>query len=389
MGQGKTYLRVLVLCYELPPIGGGGGRVALQVAKGLVRRGHDVRILTSHAGTLARHDEQDGVSIRRAFAFRRRLDRCSIPEMAGYISAHIGPAAREISRFRPHVIHAHFAVPTGVVAWAATRMHRVPYVLTAHLGDVPGGAPEQTGAVFRFIKPLTSPIWREARGASAVSNHVARLAETAYGVKPNVIRNGIAMPAMIRVKPRLEDRPLRLVWAGRMQRQKNLPAGILALGRVANLPWELDLVGDGPERRLVEAACAESGLSSRVRLHGWQQGDAVNSLMDEADVLFLPSLSEGLSLSTVEALRCGLACIASRIPGVDDVVEDGVNGILCGSQQEFGDAVARLVGDPDLLTRMQAASRTRAPAFDSERMVDGYEKLLEAASVEFRSGVSA
>jgi glycosyltransferase involved in cell wall biosynthesis len=383
-------LRVLVLCYELPPVGGGGGRVALEVAKGLVRRGHDVRILTSRVGALSREDEQDGVSIRRAFAFRRRPDRCSMPEMAGYISAQVGPAARELARFRPDVVHVHFAVPTGVVAWAATRIHRIPYLLTAHLGDVPGGVPEQTDVAFRFLKPFTVPIWRDAHSISAVSSHVARLAELAYGVRPKVIRNGISIPAAMPIKQRSSGRPLRLVWAGRMQQQKNLANGIRGLGHVAHLPWELDVIGDGPESQNVRAACAEAGASSRVHLHGWLSADRVRVVLDQADVLFLPSLSEGLSLSTVEALRSGLACIATRIPGVDDVIEDGGNGILCDQPREFGDALARLVDDPDLLVRMQAESRRRAPAFDSERMVDGYENLLQdAATRRLRSGAAA
>src|SRR5262245_7592043 len=51
-----TSLRILVLCYELPPVGGGGGRIALDVARGLLGRGHSVRLLTSHVAGLAREE---------------------------------------------------------------------------------------------------------------------------------------------------------------------------------------------------------------------------------------------------------------------------------------------------------------------------------------------
>ena len=117
-----TSLRILVLCYELPPVGGGGGRIALDVARGLLGRGHSVRVLTSHVAGLAREETIEGVSVRRAFAARRRADRCSVPEMAGYVAMHIAPALHEIGTFKPDVVHVHFAVPTGAVAWAATRL---------------------------------------------------------------------------------------------------------------------------------------------------------------------------------------------------------------------------------------------------------------------------
>ena len=209
-----TSLRILVLCYELPPVGGGGGRIALDVARGLVGRGHSVRVLTSHVAGLARQETIEGVSVRRAFAARRRADRCSVPEMAGYVAMHIAPALHEIGTFKPDVVHVHFAVPTGAVAWAATRLRSVPYLLTAHLGDVPGGTPEQTERLFRFVKPFTVPIWRSAAGVTAVSEFVARCAENAYGMMPVVIPNGIPMPAIIRPKPYC-DRPNHTSGVGR------------------------------------------------------------------------------------------------------------------------------------------------------------------------------
>ena len=67
---------------------------------------------------------------------------------------------------------------------------RTPYVLTAHLGDVPGGVPEQTDHLYRIVKPFTVPIWRSAAAVTAVAPHVAELAEQAYGIKPRVILNG-------------------------------------------------------------------------------------------------------------------------------------------------------------------------------------------------------
>jgi glycosyltransferase involved in cell wall biosynthesis len=370
-------LRVLVICYEFPPAGGGGGRVAATVASGLARRGHAVRVLTSHVKGLARQETSDGGSVRRAFAGRRALDRCTVPEMAAYVLAHAAPAASELARFRPDVVHAHFAVPSGAVAWLATRIARVPYVLTAHLGDVPGGAPEQTDRLFRVVKPFTAPIWRGASATTAVASHVAALAEAAYGVRPQVIPNGVPMAGRPVVRSRPATEPVRAIWIGRIQKQKNLASGIASLAPLAGRAWMLDVVGDGPLRANAEAEAVRAGLSGQVRFHGWLPAEKVNEALAAADLLFLPSLNEGLSLVTVEALRAGLAFVASRIAGVSDVVDEE-NGILCdlARPESFATALGMLVGDRKRLFRLREASAARAPLFDAERMIEAYEAVL-------------
>ena len=91
---------------------------------------------------------------------RRAADTCTVPEMGLYIATSLLPTLRHCWQWKPDVVHAHFAMPTGVLAWTAKRLARVPYVLTAHLGDVPGGVPTQTDRLFRYLGPAASAIWR-------------------------------------------------------------------------------------------------------------------------------------------------------------------------------------------------------------------------------------
>ena len=101
------------------------------------------------------------------------------------------------------------------------------YVLTAHLGDVPGGVPEQTDHLFRLLGPFVTPVWRRARCVTAVSRFVAGLARKAYGLTPIVIPNGVRPIA----RPQLRAHsPRRIVMAGRLSIQKNPLLAIKALG---------------------------------------------------------------------------------------------------------------------------------------------------------------
>ena len=182
-------MRILVLCYEYPPLGGGGGRVAAQVAAALVERGHEVRFITGGMPHLPKRSVIDGVEVIRVRSGRKKEDTCTVLEMLFWVVAAFPIALRESWQWKPEVMHAHFAVPTGFVAWLVHLFTRIPYILTAHLGDVPGGVPEQTERLFKIVKPFTIPLWRAAAQVTAVSSFVASLAKAAYGLTPKTILN--------------------------------------------------------------------------------------------------------------------------------------------------------------------------------------------------------
>jgi glycosyltransferase involved in cell wall biosynthesis len=373
-------VKILVLCYEYPPIGGGGGRVAAQVAASLARRGHDVRVLTAGMRNVPRREMHDQVEVLRPPSFRRRRDTCSVPEMGLYLASNLLPVLREARSWRPDVIHAHFAVPTGPLAFAAKVFTGTPYVLTAHLGDVPGGVPEQTEHLFRFLGAFVNPVWRGARRVTAVSRFVAGLAAKAYGVAPIVIPNGVRQIA--RNDLRVHS-PRRIVMVGRLSIQKNPLLAIKSLAFIKEMDWSLDVVGDGPLGPDLRALAGQLGIGERVTQHGWISSARVAQLMAEADILLMPSLHEGLPMVAIEALQHGLAIVGSRIAGIQDIVEEGRNGFLCEfSPAAFAQKLRELLADADTLERMRRASHELAGDFDLEKTVTAYETVLEESSLQ-------
>lgn len=374
-------MKILVLCYEYPPVGGGGGRVAAGVAEKLAARGHEVLFLTGSVGGLPREEVRRGVRVVRVPAPRRAADTCSIPEMAAYVLWALWPGWQMIRRERPDVLHVHFAVPTGAVGWTLSLLTGVPYLLTAHLGDVPGGVPEQTGNIFRWIKPLTQPIWRRAAGVTAVSGFVASLAEAAYGRRPEIIHNGIEFTPS-EIVPRSEG-PVRFLYAGRISVQKNLLLALQGFALVEQKDWKFDIVGDGPLRAEAEQFCVRYQILDQVTFHGWLEADALARLRRSSHVLVLPSRQEGLPMAAVEALADGLALVGSDIPGLADVVVDESNGVLCRQEPEaFASAFSRLIGNPDLLLNMRKESMAKAEAFAIGGIIDRYEAALRRAAGE-------
>ncbi len=371
-------MKILVLCYEYPPIGGGGGRVAAQVARDLVRRGHEVRVVTAGMPHLPRQFNDEGVEVFRVPSFRRREDTCTVPEMALYLLTNFLPALRQVRDWQPDVLHAHFAVPTGVLALALQLFTRTPYVITAHLGDVPGGVPEQTAGLFKLVNPFVRPVWQRSSRVTAVSSFVAGLARQAYDVDPVVILNAVRQPRAASVTV---NHPPRLLFVGRLSVQKNPLLAVEALALVKDLPWTLEVIGEGPLGEALREKTAELQLTDRVTFSGWLSGDEVAGKMAQADILYMTSLHEGLPMVAVEALHHGLAVIGSAIGGMQDVVDEGRNGHFCALKPAaFAAKIRSVLSSPETLFALRRGSLEKAPDFDFTRSMNRYEEVLTEAA---------
>lgn len=370
-------MRVLVLNYEFPPIGGGGGRVSRDIASGLVKLGHQVMVVTSRTSGLPAREEIEGVLVQRIFCMRRSPDRCSVPEMAAFIVAGVPAALVAAHRFKPDVVHVHFAVPTGIVACILKKLTGLPYLMTAHLGDVPGGVPDQTDRIFKVLNPLIKIVWRNAAVATAVSHYVSSLAVKSYKRDVMIINNGVELPA-VRQKISVGNPP-RLIFVGRFNPQKNLPYLIDVLAGIQDCEWSLDMIGNGPDYETVRTMIAHHGLQDRIRILGWQKDSEIDGFLSGADILVIPSLSEGFPVVAVRALANGLAIYGTDIAGLADIIVDGSNGVVVeASDRSSGiSGMRRLLENPDTIMAMRRASRERACKFELNKIVGQYEHALK------------
>jgi L-malate glycosyltransferase len=356
-------MRILVLTHEYPPVGGGGGRVAMDLCAGLAERGHELHVLTMHLHGLPRAEEHGRVKVTRLSVLRREAARARLLDMGLYVLRGFFRGLDIIRKWRPDVIHVHFALPAGSLAWALSRVTGVPYVLTAHLGDVPGGVPEKTDHWFRFFFPFTPAIWKNASRVAAVSEFTRGLALKHYPVE---IRS---------------HNPPRIIFAGRFMDQKNPLFIVKVLAGLPDLRWECRMLGDGPLKVDVEKAIRESGLEGRFHLPGWVTPQEVIAGFGESDILFMPSLSEGLPVVGVQALAMGLAVVASRAGGFVDLVEQGRNGYLYERDDLDGmqAGLRSLLADEGLLLKFRLESRRLAGRFALSEVVSRYESVLEGA----------
>jgi glycosyltransferase involved in cell wall biosynthesis len=376
-------VKIFVLNYEYPPVGGGGGRACADLCRALVLRGHEIRVLTSHASGLPLREDIDGYTINRTPTGRVDYSIATFSSMARYIFSGLFAGLSIIREWKPDILHVHFAVPTGVLGRILSMLTGVPYILTAHLGDVPGGVPDKTDRWFRFVYPFTPSIWKRAAKVVAVSTHTKQLAQEYYDVPIEVIPNGVRLASDRKGKSEDDvQRPPLIVFAGRFQPQKNLLFLVEILAGLKDLEWSCKLIGDGPQRALLDEMIMSKGLGNRIQITGWVSSDEVWELLGSSDILAMPSLSEGLPVVGVHALAQGVAIIANKAGGLVDLVDEGVNGRLCsiGDEQCFEDALRWCLEDRELLHQLKEASWRIAERFDIEHIADNYERVMAEAS---------
>jgi glycosyltransferase involved in cell wall biosynthesis len=373
-------LRILVLTHEYPPIGGGGGKVAQDLCHGFVHHHHEVHVLTAAFADLPRYENQDGVIIHRLPSCRTKAYQAGFITMAVYIWQAFWQGIKLHRTWKPDIIHVHFAVPAGAAAWGLSLFTSIPYVLTAHLGDVPDGVPEKTRHWFRWILPFTPAIWKRASKVIAVSEFTRVLAQKYYPVPVEVIYNGVDLSLPFNPHQSTAILP-QLVFVGRFQPQKNPVELVRILAEVKEYPWDCHMLGDGPLRHAVESEIVANGLERRIHLHGWVTPEQVIEQLASSDVLIMPSLSEGLPVVGVQAAAMGLALVLSRVGGCTELVENGKNGYLIEPSDHSGfvQAVQRLLADTSLTESFRIESRRISIRFDINTIIRQYETAFTQA----------
>lgn len=370
--------RILVLNHEYPPVGGGGGKITQNLCEGLIKYGYEIRVLTSHHKGLPL-EETNEINVYRMHVHRKQIFRASFQDMFQYVIKSIIKGLNLIRSWKPDLIHAHFAVPAGAAAFFLSKMTGIPYILTIHGGDVPDAAPEKTAKWFRMIYPLSKLIWASATCIIAVSDYVKELAEKKYNVTIQVIGNGINLSQFTPNELKSHPTP-HILFVGRLSPEKNPLAVVHSLSSLTHLPWECIVLGDGLMMADLEALIHRKKMQERILIKGWVEQLEVIKWMTASDILFMPSLMEGLPISGLQALACGLALVMSKTGGCVNLVKEDMNGYLVepGDIIGYTKALENLLSDPEKLLKYRNYSIKISTQFSINAVVEEYVKVLNS-----------
>lgn len=264
-----------------------------------------------------------------------------------------GQLLRALWSTRPALLHVH-GFKAALIAGPAASIAGVPLLVTVHNFPAYG-----EGASLCLAGSLA--VWKRTRYI-AVSRALAEQLLRWGIARENitVIHNGIdAGPFTEAASERRPGQRILVGTVARLAPQKGLPVFLRAAARLAERHPEIHftVAGEGPEREALELLSRKLKLSGRVSFPGYQAD--LPRLMAHMDLFVLPSLSEGLSITLLEALASGLPVVASRCGGIPEIIEDGVTGLLVppGNEEALAQAVDKLVRDREMAGRLAETGR--------------------------------
>jgi N-acetyl-alpha-D-glucosaminyl L-malate synthase BshA len=375
-------MRIGMVCYASL---GGSGVVATELARALAGRGHELHVISSER-PFRWWDDVPGLSFHPVSVPAYPLFR--EPQ---YLLALANAIARVAEERRLDIVHAHYAVPHATAAYlademlaSATTRARPRTVTTLHGTDITlvGSDPSYAGVVAFSIE--RSDI------VTAVSESLKADTISALGIRhaidviPNFLDCGEYR--------RLVDEDLRrtlcppgtdglVVHMSNFRPVKRVDA-VLEVFRMirASVAARLVLIGDGPDRPMVEERARQYGLADQVVFVG-EEHEPVRWL-SIADVFLLPSSKESFGLAALEAMACEVPVIASNAGGLPEIVKNGVTGYVCGldALDEMASHAVRLLRDGAARRAMgvRGAQLVRE-YYCTERIVPLYEQAYQRA----------
>jgi len=366
-------VRILSLTYEYPPIGGGGGRVAAALNEELAKDGDQVEVLTSRMKGFSSHERVGRVMVHRSACVRRDMHYTTALELATTLLPAWREGCRLVETYRPNLMHTHFVVPSGVIAWRLARRYQVPYVITAHGSDIPGYNPDRFERLHRLLKPFWRQIVANASLLISPSDFLAGLIRRQVDLPIRVIPNGYS-PAAALGKTK---RNLVLVVA-RLFPRKGVQRFIEAIPGMPR-DWEYVIAGDGPHLPKLKELAAR--LRVPVRFVGFIDAHTLRGYYEEARILVFPSIRENFPMVLLEAMDAGCAVITTDAEGCGEVV--GRAGVVVPKDdaQQIRSALSTLMADRARCEQLGKMARARADQFRWPRIASLYRHAFESAFV--------
>lgn len=269
------------------------------------------------------------------------------------------------------ILHTH-GFKSDVLGYLATRSLRVGLVSTVHGWSADEGlrikSYEAIGRIFlkQFdrVYPLSPAL-------------LQYLQERAFDpLRLRLVLNGVDLSGIqFKFNVRRPGDPFSILFAGRVCRPKGVFDLLQAFAQAKfDVPANLVFVGDGYDLSSIVELSRKLGVENRVRCVG--AAPSISPFLAESHAVVLPSYSEGIPRVLMEAFAAGVPVVGTAIPGIRQLVNDGVNGILVpvGAPPVLARALERLCRDPDMANRMaNAAHDTVVEKYSAQRMAQDFK----------------
>lgn len=281
------------------------------------------------------------------------------------------------------IVHAHWLIPQGIVQ----SFFKKPYIVTGHGGDV-------TSLNKGIIRKLKIRCLKRASHVTVVSEHLkSKVQELASELKPSVISMGVNTKKFGKqyyVPDYFGQGDKKVVlFVGRLAEKKGVTYLIEAMKRVDAL---LIIVGDGPLRMKLEEQAKKINdykNCENIKFLGAKTHEELKGIYASADVFVMPSITakdgdtEGFGLVMLEAMASGIPIVASSSGGIVQLIDDGINGLLCDEKnaRQLAERINELIINEELNQQIKANQESIIALYDYSMISGKYEKLLKECKV--------
>lgn len=354
----------------------------------LPKAGWDVSVLAPHAKDAKRRETVKGIQINR---YRYMNDASETVAYGGGIPANLGEKKARWLLVPPFfgfgliaalkqvgsvdILHAHWSF-AGLIALAATRSSKKPFVVTFHGSDLMGAS----GAMMKVARLVASKAEKVIVHSKAMVEAATKLTDS---TKIMLLPHGVDVDKFD-LADTSGSNPVRIIAVGRLSPEKGFDLLVDALGRLGDqFKWECTFIGEGPQRKLLEGRIEKYGIESQVHLPGAVPHDRLVRLLAESQIGVVPSRREGFGMACLEQCASGLPVVVSKCGGLEDIVIDGETGIIVPVEnpEKLADALEKLISNKKLRQDMGQAGRKRAAEefsykVASEKLIEIYNRVL-------------
>jgi len=341
-------MRILMLNYEYPPVGGGAGVIAKHLAEGFVSLGHEVHVISVNFGNLSLSTEENGVQVTRLNSKRKYAYQSNPIEMLSWMRYAKKFLRQHLKTTAYNLCFAHFALPGGEVAYSMNLEFGLPYVVMSHGHDIPWFFPKQMWFYHTITYFWIRKIVLNSKALFVQSDAMETNARLFLGKhKANLVKqipNGWDADFYYPDQSKKSE-DFTLLFPGRLVKQKDPFTVLNAVQRLKiEIPdLKLQILGDGPLRKPMETWVKSRNLQNIVSFEGWMDKARMREAYQACSMVVLPSLNEGMSMATLEAMACGAYVVVTDVSRNTLLVEPRVNGSIIGMQDD--EALADVIFD--------------------------------------------
>ena len=324
-------MKILILNYEYPPLGGGAGVVSKYQAEGLCALGHDVTVLTAWFKGEQEDTQNGNLRIIKLKSKREYIHKSNFTNWLSWIIKSKKFLKTHLKDNNYEYCLAHFALPGGEVARYIKRKFKIPYSVISHGQDIPWFFPRQMFKYHLITYFWIKRICLDAERIILLTEQMKKNADSFMGkyqaknqVVPNGCDTGIFKPDYSK-----RDKLLKILYIGRLVSQKDPFTFLKAIKILAdkkNFHFKVNILGDGPLLNKMKRFCLKNNLNDFVEFKGWINKEEMLNEYQSSHIQVISSKAEAMSMSALEALSAGIYLISTPVSGNTDMITPGVNG---------------------------------------------------------------